>query len=179
MRQLHVDQYTSPSAKKMAQVIEKWNDRVSMATLLYLAREEVAPIYELEDLFIKYISTEEEIMEKTQTLKEIGLLEIYEGQMFTNGTTIVRLTPFGIEVSRYLEAEEIKKGYPTTKEILLSVLQKRLQSMDPSPPMIDVAINSDLLSSKEENPEISSVIEFLQKYDRISSWLITKYQSLT
>ena len=69
MTQESIEKYLVENAKKVSEAIERWNDSVSIGILLYLAREEVAPIYELENVFGKYISTEEEIMKIIDRLK--------------------------------------------------------------------------------------------------------------
>jgi hypothetical protein len=177
MKQQVLAKYVLESALKIAEKIGKGDDYIITSILLYLAREEVSPIYELENIFVGYLATEEEILTKVRDLANIGLLEIYDGRMVTNGTTIVRLTPLGKEVGRILESEEMKNGYPITKKILAKIISKRLKqqkNLSLNESEIIEFYKKDLSAISNHNNKIESMI----RNDQVSSHLMHVYASL-
>jgi len=173
MVQQSLEKYVIESAIKIADKIGNGDDSISICILLYLAREEVSPIYELENFLVGYLSTEEEIITKTRDLNNVGLIEIYDGRMVTNGTTIIRLTPLGKEVGRILESNEIRNGYPITKKILSDIIFKRLKQKNPFLKMngFEINLNKNEITTSDE-------IEYLIKNDQISSRLMNVYSSI-
>ena len=96
--------------------------------------------------------------------------------MVTNGTTIVRLTPFGKEVSRILETEEIRGGYPTTRKILLLILMGRLEQKGSE---INEESLLEFLTSGEKTSTKHEAIGCIIKKDFVSSQLVEIFRNFT
>lgn len=115
---------------KNTDILVKWlfeqRDEISIAILMYLATEEVLPVYVLEDFFTMYNIDEKGFQDTLNKLEVGGLINSYVGNVTLNGTTIISLTPLGREVGDVLKREEISNGYPITIKIFSKIIGKRI-----------------------------------------------------
>ncbi len=164
-------------ANVVAETIRGRDDFTAKSILLYLARADISPIYQLESLLKGYLSTDQEIFIKINDLASAGMLEIYHGREVTNGTTIIRLTHFGKEVSMILENDEMTRGYPTIKQLILSIIYNRVHEKYPSSNMNKEAISSYL--SSDMKLRLEEEIRDKIMSDHIISELSSLYMSIS
>ena len=81
---------------KNTDIIIKWLweqcDEISIAILMYLATEEVLPVYKLEDFFTMYNTNETGFHESLTKLKAGGLIDSYVANVNLNGINPVLST---------------------------------------------------------------------------------------
>ena len=114
-------------------IVDSWKDYVSKMILMYLSKERIAAFREIESFFVRYILDERELYGKIENLSEIGLIQIFSGENYENGTTILKCTDIGIEIGQYYEREELKTNYEILNSFILDTLNKRLEHLGHSP----------------------------------------------
>ena len=129
--------------------INSWDDYILKIILIYLSKEKFASFRELEAFFIRYLLDERKLYNKVEQLENLGLVHIYSGENYENGTTLIRCLLPGIEIGEFYEGDEIKNGYQNLKQFLLDTLNKRLEHLG-----YPVSLTSNELTNLADNIQL-------------------------
>lgn len=110
--------YIKKVVNKFARTLIKRQDSSKTAILAYLASEkDVVPCFEVSS-FLRYVKDERKVHLDCISLKEMGLIEIYDAYTTPLRTTMYKATPFGCVIAKKITDFEEKHNHPTLRNIL-------------------------------------------------------------
>ena len=98
-------------------IINEW-DYVDKSILIFLFHKNgIAHCYDLSS-FLTYVEGEDKVHLRCESLRDVGLIQIYDVKESFVKTVLYDLTDFGREVAKKIIKHEEENGYPTTKKFI-------------------------------------------------------------